>query len=967
MAPWTPPPLPPELEAASATPFVGRRRELEALEDAWRSVGRRFRQVLFIGGEPGVGKTRLAAQVGRVLSAEGAVVLVGTSPAEFPVPYQPFVEMLDHLLGETEAGALAEVLPDSAGELARLTRWISRHRPDLGLDMPRDGEYRREMFDAYVDLLTATSVDRPVVLILEDLHRARVPTLQLLSHIVGSTSDSQLLILATLRTTVPDRSDELTYAVAEMYRLPGVQRLDLSGLDVEAIAQLLAGESGARSSLLRSSATVLRDQTGGNPFFLKEVWRELAGSGGIDALRREFRAPRSVRDALGLRIGGLDPSQAQAIQLAALIGESFELAILCTASPLTDNDTLDAVDAANAIGLIEADQTDAGRYRFVHALARRAALDRVSVTEGARAHVSIAEALEARASDSPEIVARLAHHYTAAAPLGYEGKAAVYLRRSADFASRSLAHEEAAADYQRAAALRSDEHDELVLLAAQSLVAAGDFERARELFRHLSSAIESETRLRAAIGYEDASWRPGRFGHRAVDLLSDALESYPHDDADPLYVRAIGSLGRAFAFTGADDEARRLGDRAIALARSHGDPRLVAHSVQASLWRALVPETAGEQLARAQEVSGIALANRAYDLLGPAAYFRAAISYLRGHRWDLVAAHSDLRRVATTTGQPFFEYMVGCLDASEQFRRGDFAACRSAVEQLSSVGEAFGQDDTEGSYGLQMFMVQRETGALERVRALVTGDETWHDHWLPGLLALYTELGLVDPAKRVLAQLLSSELEAERHSVQWPAIAAFLVDAIEMLGDVDAARRLLPILDRHRGCNLIAGQFVAVFGSADRYLAKLNALIEDPSADELFRAALDMDTAMGSLVHQAETLAAYGRYLEKGSDRSLRDRAGEYRKEAIRIATTTGHKRVLNALEETMDLPAGLTYREVDVIRLLAEGLSNKEIGARLHISQNTAANHVRSILLKTGSPNRTRAAVFAAQENLLD
>lgn len=966
MGSWAPPPPPGGLVVADSSPFVGRSSELQVLEETWQAVERRFRQALFIGGEPGVGKTRLAAHAGTTLSGEGALVLLGTSPAEFPVPYQPFVEMLDYLLAHSPPGSLSDVLPESAGELARLTPLISSHLGDVG-ELDSEGEYRREMFDAYAELLIAVGAEHPVVLILEDLHRARIPTLQLLEHIVRSTADARLLILGTLRTTVPDRSDHLTHSVAEMYRLAGVQSLDLGGLDVEAIADLLAAEADYSTDQIRVSATVLREQTGGNPFFLKEVWRELAGRGGIGALGREFRAPRSVRDALGLRIGDLEPSDAEVVQLGAVIGESFELATLRGASRLSDADTLAALERATDVGLVQPDHSDPGRHRFVHALARQAALDRTTLTDRARAHAAVAEALEARSHDTPEMLARLAHHFSAAAPLGYDAKAVHYLRRAADFANRSLAHEEAASGYDRAAALGDTDRDELVLRAAASLVAAGDFEGARSRYEQLGGSSDPSTQLRAAIGYEDASWRPGRFGHRALDLLSDALEAYHGDESDPLYVEALGSLGRAYAFVGANDEARRLGDEAITLARRSGNDRLVAHCLQASLWRGLAPETAGVQLSHAHDVTQIALAHRDYDLLGPAAYFRAAISYLQGKRWDLVAAHSDLRRAATTTGQPFYEYMVGCLDASEKYRRGDFGGCRAAIDELLMVGEAFGRDDTEGSYGLQMFMVQRETGELEAVRALITGDETWHDHWLPGLLALYTELELTDAAKQVLAALLPPEVDVDRHSVQWPAVAAFLVDAIEMLGDADAARRLLPVLDAHRGCNLVAGQFVAVFGSADRYLARLSALINDPVADELFRSALEMDTAMGSSVHEAETLAAYARYLEKQSDRSSRDRANDYRVEAMRIATQIGHRRILKALQVEVDLPAGLTYREVDVIKLLAEGCSNKEIGERLHISPNTAANHVRSILIKTASPNRTGAAVFAAQHGLLD
>lgn len=961
----SPPPVSPEFHARSESPFVGRRRELQVLEDAWEAVRQGLRQMVLIGGEAGIGKSRLGAHAAEVLSGEGAVVLIGNNPPEFPISYQPFVEMLDHLLRKTDDGVLSEVLLESAGDLARLTSRIAGH--DVVPDSDRDGENRREMFDAYVEVLTTTSTDYPVVLILEDLHWARMPTLQLLNHIVRSTAETRLLVLATLRTSPPDHSDDLTGAVTELCRLAGVQQIDLGGLETEDIVDLLFGGTDFSRDKVESSATALRDHTGGNPFFLKELWKALSSSGGIDALGRDFRAPRSIRDALGVRIAGLDSSHIATIQVAALIGESFNLTTLTSASALSGTETLEAIDRAIDLELIVPEQEDPGRYRFAHALARQSVLDRISVTERAKAHAAIAEALEARAHDSPEIVARLAHHYSQAAPLGYEVAAATYLRRAAEFASRGLAYEDAAVGYERAASLASEGHDELLLLAARCRAEAGDFKAARETYDLLSTSGEPATRLEAAIGYENASWRPGRTGHEAVDLLWDAIEGYSSVEPDALYVDGLASLGRAFAFTGADQDARVTGEKAIELAEENGDVHLIARALQASLWRSWDPERASQHLDRANRVSQIGATERDYGLLGPGAYFRAAISYSQGRRWDLVAAHADLRRVATTTGQPFFEYMVGCLDASEKFRRGDFVACRSAVEELVRVGEAFGQDDTGGSYGLQVFMIQRATASLETVRPLVTGEESWSSHWLPGLLALYTELGLEEAARGVMHQMVTEGLDLDYGFVQWPAIVAFLVDAIAMLGDTVAARRVYPVLDRYRGCNLLAGQFVAVFGSADRYLARLEGMLDDPRADESFRSALDMDTSMGSVVHQAETLAAYAQYLAQKPDRSSRDRATEYRTEAVRLAKASGYKRVLKSLDASLDLPANLSYREVDVIRLVAEGCSNKQIGERLHISENTAANHVRSILIKTGSPNRTRAAVFASQNSLLE
>jgi DNA-binding CsgD family transcriptional regulator len=184
------------------------------------------------------------------------------------------------------------------------------------------------------------------------------------------------------------------------------------------------------------------------------------------------------------------------------------------------------------------------------------------------------------------------------------------------------------------------------------------------------------------------------------------------------------------------------------------------------------------------------------------------------------------------------------------------------------------------------------------------------------------------------------------------------------------------LLASYSGQQLIAGQFVAVFGPADAYLAALDSLLGDrDSAERLFAAALAQATGFGALVHRASTLTAWAAHLQLGADADARTRMTEMRAEARRMAASTGQERLLRLLDQLDAAPgtgagerdgqdgpdaAGLTPREIAVLRLLAAGSSNREIASRLKIAENTAANHVRSILLKTGAANRTQAATLA-------
>ncbi len=970
MAGWAPPVLPSRWADTGLPTLLGRQRELAAFEDAWAAVTAGRRQVVFIGGEPGSGKTRLLAEVAVRLRDEGAAVLLGSCMKELGPPYQPFAEPIRTLHDAIDAGELGESLGGAKLDalVHRLAAVGGRPRatsPDA------EREYQREVYDAVVEALRLAAAGRPVVLALEDLHWAGPTALHLLSHLVERTSDERLLVVATYRSTAPDRSGPLVHTVAQLYRLDGVQRVDLAGLDTEDVARFLADKADVTRLRARVPAAILRDQTGGNPFFLREVWRDLEARGGLAALRSgSFAAPESVRDTLHGRLERMSEPHRQVLELAAVIGEEFELSTLIAAGEWTPVTTLAAIDEAVAFGLLEPSPRVGGEHRFPHAVARQTVLELMPSARRVQEHARVAEALEAAAGDPP--VQRLAHHYANARLLGHTDKALHYLLASARSADSSLAHQEAAGWYEQAAGLAQDPaaRDEHRLAAAHSHLLGGDFAHARDLYEQVSSGPVLRTRVLAALGYEAASWRPGRPGHRAVELLTAVLGQMQHDESDPVYVQALASLGRALAFTGATDEAGAVGGRAVALARGIGDDRLLADCLQASLWLGLRPQDAPAKLARATELS--VLADRIGDLghLGPAAYFRGVVSYLSGDPTGVEAARQDLLRSARGTGQEFYSYMAGCLEYGRQLAAGQFETAEQTCAALLELGDSFGTDDTEGSYGLQVFMVRRETGALQQVRHLVSGDEGPTDHWAPGLLSLYTELGLHRPAARLLAWLMNEDLGLYESSAQWPAVLGFLTEAALALEDRPTLERLRPMLAEYAGTNLVAGQFVAVFGSADRYLGSVDSVLGRGDPEAWFGAAEEMDSRMGATAHLALTLAAWAGHLHRV--RAPGQRAFEMAGRAIELAEPLGQHRVLSSLSrwEEKAVPAaapdGLTPRETQVLLLVGVGLSNRAIARRLAISENTAANHVRSILAKTRSGNRTEAAHYASSHGLL-
>jgi DNA-binding CsgD family transcriptional regulator len=972
---WARPPLPLRWgNPGWQPPFVGRRDDLAVLEEAWAAVVAGAGRAVFVGGEPGAGKSRLVAEAARVLYGQQATVLVGSCVAELGAPYEPLDEPVRVLVPAVRCGQVPLEDWGAAGDELRLELLSAVAGRVVAASAPAEAGYRRGVYDAVVSAFRGAADVAPLVLVLEDLHWAGETAVELLGYLVERTAGSRVLVLATHRTSGPDRSRSLVEAIAGLHRLDGVRRLDLPPLTTDDIADYLARQVPGPGRQLRGAAALLRGQSGGNPFFLRELWRDLSGRGGLAGLRAgAFAAPQSVRDALGHRLRGLAAEHVEVIELAAVIGEEVDCAELLAASRQPAGTVLAALDAGADLGIIERAADADSCFRFPHAIARQVLLDRLSPSRLTQAHAQIAEELEGSFPAARRRVQRLAHHYASARALGYAGQAVRYLVQAAEMADRSLAHADAADLYQRAAAAVTlpQQRDEVLLKAARCCLLAADFARAREVSEQVIAAGDPRQRLQAATVYETASFRPGREGHRAVQLLADALRGVPRDPADALYIRAIASLGRAIAFTGAPGQARALGDDAIAMARALGDEGLLAATLDATLFYPYRPADMAERLSRAGELARLAARSGNAEHTGAAASSRALAAYTSGDAAALDGCEARLTQATHETGSDFWAYFAGCIRYARQLAAGNLDAARQECSRLAEAGSSFGTDDTEGPYGVQMYLVQREAGQLEAVRPLVTGEESPEQRWPPGLLALYTELGMTQPAHRLLWWLLDRYTDHDRDSGDWPIRLAFLTEAALRLDDTTAARRLRPLMAEYAGLNLLGGHFVAVFGSADRYLAQLDSLLGDGSPDDRFRAALNLDVRTQAPLHQAETLAAHAAYLRStGKDTT---RAQQLARQALSIAESRGLHRVTRLLaaadgheRQAPDHPGGLTNREIDVVRLLGAGASNREIAEQLFISEHTAANHVRNILAKIGADNRTQAAIYASAHGLL-
>jgi DNA-binding CsgD family transcriptional regulator len=240
------------------------------------------------------------------------------------------------------------------------------------------------------------------------------------------------------------------------------------------------------------------------------------------------------------------------------------------------------------------------------------------------------------------------------------------------------------------------------------------------------------------------------------------------------------------------------------------------------------------------------------------------------------------------------------------------------------------------------------------------------------MVALLTELGMEDEARRQLERIAGEGLDQFRETL-WLASLTYVTDACAALGDAAAALLVYPELEPLAGTNVMIGHGVSIYGSADRYLGMLAATLGDLDlARDHFERAIDLNRRMGARTWLAHTDYQYARALIAGGendDELIQALASEARDLASRIGLRALLPRIdaLGSYAPASELPDGLSPREVEILRLVARGMSNREIGRELFISEHTAANHIRSILRKTGCANRTEAASYAHRHSLAE
>lgn len=984
-------PLPAALASPARQRLVGRRDEWEVLADAWQRVERGAREVVLIGGEAGAGKTRLAAEFARHCHDAGAIVLFGTCDEELALPYQPWVHALDHLVRSLPGFGRPINTDRDLGDLLVLLPQLERLLPGLPRPPVADPETERYLLFSAVDhVLANASRQAPMLVLLDDVHWAGRQTLELLRHLVRAGSASSLMIIATFRDGAADIADALAESLVDLQRSESVTRLRLGGLDAASVEQFVASSLDQElDSDLRKLAAAAAERSGGNAFFLGELWRHLlhhgvvARLGGRWMVRRDIAgvgAPDTVKQVVAGRMARLSRRARRPLELAAIAGQRVEFRVLSLAAGMTADDVAAGLDELVDKGFLVSVDSQHLTYQFSHALVRDTVEEVLSPYAYPALHLRIAEALEqVYEADERSVYAELARHFGAAVSVGALDRAVRYGRLAAEQAKSAGAYDEAISHLEAVFQLLPDDTIEATVLLVdlgQVMSRRGHTFKAQDTYRRAFDIAKRhgwpDVAARAAVGFEESLHQPGAPGAPAAKMVSEAI-ALIGDRQQPLRARLQASLTRSLYHSGDKDGALEAGEVAMAMARAVGDDDCVVAALQAITIMAHDPL---ELLEASTELRDVGL--RIGDLWS-ASYatgnmIRALIEFGR-----LAEAAEILEQHRATSDRGrflVFQYMGHVYEAVLALAAGRFDDAEQAAERAHAMGESSNTVFDAGVYGLQMFAIRREQGRLAEVLPLMrmlTARQDAQSVWRPGLTMLYAQTGMLDEARRELDVLAPDGFASVPRDSVWPACLAFLAEACIACGAEEHAAVLLRELDEYADRNLMVAMTICL-GPADRLRGGMAHLLgQFEQSAGYFRAALEVAERSGSPVWRARVqydlaLLAVARHDLATAD-SLATQAHATAIALGMLALAEQAAAIVGSaggLQNSTATYDGMSQRELEVLRLIAEGRSNREIGEHLFISQHTAANHVRAILQKTGCSNRAEAAAYAAHRRLV-
>lgn len=904
-------PMPPRLAAVleSNGVFVGRHEPHRSLAAAMDATLRGEQRTVFVSGEPGVGKTALLAEFASSVHRSGAAVLYGRCDEELAVPYQPWVEAIGHLV-EHGADALLRDHVDSHGlPLSRLVPQVAARASGAAAGSSDPETERYLMFQAVCALLDAAGSQSPLLVVLDDLHWADAPTLAMLRHLAATPMTSPPLIVATYRDSDVDRGHPLVDTLATLRRQDGFVRIALEGLGADEIAELVHARLGQPlGEVDRDFAEALRQETAGNPFFTREILRDLAERAELSGFGRSgsgsvaidpYRLPESVMEIVRQRVDRLGADVHRTLSAASIVGRDFDLGLLAEVLDESEDLVLDRLEVASAASIIGEVAGVPDRFTFAHALAQHTMLAELSGARARRLHRRVAEAIERRWPDDPgERVGELARHWLAAVvPVDAERAVQAVLlagRRALD----ALAPDEALRWFREGLELIDEVPDpdrsrrgRMLVLLGTAQKQTGDPAYRATLLDAAATAREigdTEALVDAALannrGYHSNS---GVTDDERVEVIEAALEAVGEEDSVERAL-LLATLCAESNVERTPTELQRIADDALAMARRLGDPRTISEVVSRTRVAVHFLDTLDQRVPLYQE------SRRLAEQVGdPVVVFHSAQALLwaGAARADMGVFDAQLATmvdISERIGQPILQWLTRYTQAMRAAIAGDLERSEALADQALEIGLASGQPDAATFWGGQVMRVRLMQGRLPELADLIAGMAAENSQF-----SVFRAVHAVAAVQTGDDGLARSLIEAERtagfdatHEMQWATGMTLWTEVAKRLGHKGAAAELTPLLVPFESLTAFTG--LTYGGPLSFYLGELFALMgERDRAEASFERSLAVSLRTGDTYLEAMTrVGRAGLALERsleGDDAQrgrVRDEAGAARRAA---------------------------------------------------------------------------------------
>ena len=840
-------PLPSRLRPYGPPIFVDRRDEREALARTLRETMVSGRRAVFVTGEPGIGKTRLVSEVAVEAHAAGVLVLAGRCDEGLGLSYQPFVEALGHLVEHCPGDLLDEHLRDYGDAVARLVPALARRAGGSfpGTEAQHTDSDRYLMYAAIEDLLLSVAHDSSLLLVLEDLHWADLPTLVLLRFLVTSPRSAPFCVLCTSRLEELGDDHALLALLADLHREPTVSRVELHGLgdqDVRALVGAVA-EIPPHADAARLTAEV-RSGTGGNPFFITELMKNLAEFDELTASHDQWspagrvdwvgRLPRSINETILRRVHRLGSEVEHVLGSAAVAGDEFDLDLV--AAIAHGEAVADSLDRAARAGLLIEVNPEGPRFRFAHALVRRCLYTELGLARRAELHGAVAVALEPRLDSGRVSAAEVAAHWLVAAGASESDKPLRFAVLAGDQAVAKLAPDEARRWYEIALErlgaqgdASSDERCELLIKRGAAERQAGHpgfRETLLEAAAIARAADNPDALVRAALantrGLQSAT---GTVDLERVATLEVALLAVGTADS-PARARLLALQAAELTF---HDRVQcvELSDQAVTIARRLGDPAALSMVLTLRFVTIWTPEMLAERLANTKEA--LAACDQLDD---PLASFHAC--HWRGVACLEAAEVNEARRwvkrereLADRIRQPTSLWLTAGAEANLAIVDGRLPDAERIAAHAFEIGQR-GEPDAFACYAAQLAAILFEKGELGPLVSVL--EQTVEQN--PGIPGFRSTLALSlceadrrSEAREVLEIDAASNFRDLAHDATWLAVACIFAEVATRVPDARSAAVLRRLLEPCGGMIAVPGW--GPWGPVDRYLGMLARIAGD--------------------------------------------------------------------------------------------------------------------------------------------